>query len=247
MEEDETIATYNSKMKDIANEFFALGETMNNEKLVRKMTFEPIKTGKKKGIALKANCESEEEGDLAETVSLLAKFFNKTMKRFDKKPYTGGNIDGYIFNGHIVVMTWVVVGTVPGTNPNKYRWIHFHCGKRGHITPYCYKIYGRGKMKFSQPKVQWMRKNAIVSHVVFTSLKATAWIRWYFDNECSKHMTGNKSYLSKIEKVKGDFVTFGGGDKGKIVEKGTLSVEGLPALEDVLLVEGLTTNIINVS
>ncbi|GAA0151709.1 hypothetical protein LIER_10369 [Lithospermum erythrorhizon] len=37
MEEDETIATYNSKVKDIANESFALGEPMSNEKLVRKV------------------------------------------------------------------------------------------------------------------------------------------------------------------------------------------------------------------
>ncbi|GAA0173850.1 hypothetical protein LIER_41605 [Lithospermum erythrorhizon] len=31
------------------------------------MTFEPTETGKKKGISLKANCEGEEGGDLAET------------------------------------------------------------------------------------------------------------------------------------------------------------------------------------
>ncbi|GAA0155189.1 hypothetical protein LIER_12971 [Lithospermum erythrorhizon] len=47
------------------------------------------------------------------------------------------------------------------------------------------------------------------------------------------------------EKVKVDFVTVGG--KKKIVGKGTLSVEGLHTLEDVLLVEGFTANLISVS
>ncbi|GAA0142754.1 hypothetical protein LIER_03582 [Lithospermum erythrorhizon] len=60
-------------------------------------------------------------------------------------------------------------------------------------------------------------------------------------------MTGNKAYLSKIETIRGDYVTFGGGQKGKIVGKGSLKVEGFPELEEVLLVEGLTTNIISIS
>ncbi|GAA0138380.1 hypothetical protein LIER_34927 [Lithospermum erythrorhizon] len=37
MEEDETISSYNSKINYIANESFALGQTMSNEKLVRKI------------------------------------------------------------------------------------------------------------------------------------------------------------------------------------------------------------------
>ncbi|GAA0172008.1 hypothetical protein LIER_25918 [Lithospermum erythrorhizon] len=37
MEDDESIASYNNKIKDIANEFFSLGETTSNEKLVRKI------------------------------------------------------------------------------------------------------------------------------------------------------------------------------------------------------------------
>ncbi|GAA0146502.1 hypothetical protein LIER_06436 [Lithospermum erythrorhizon] len=37
MEEDETITTYNSKIKDLTNESFALGERTSNEKLVKKV------------------------------------------------------------------------------------------------------------------------------------------------------------------------------------------------------------------
>ncbi|GAA0149769.1 hypothetical protein LIER_08866 [Lithospermum erythrorhizon] len=68
--------------------------------------------------------------------------------------------------------------------------------------------------------MQWIRKETVVSHVVFTSLKATAWTGWYFDSGCSRHMTGNRSNLTSIKEVKTDFVTFGGGEKGKIIGKG---------------------------
>ncbi|GAA0149223.1 hypothetical protein LIER_36890 [Lithospermum erythrorhizon] len=86
----------------------------------------------------------------------------------------------------------------------------------------------------------------MVSHVVFTSLKATAWTGQYFDSGCSRYMTGNKSYLSNIEKVRNDYVTFGGREKGRIIGKWSLNIEGLPRLEGVLLVEGLTTNLISI-
>ncbi|GAA0174620.1 hypothetical protein LIER_41752 [Lithospermum erythrorhizon] len=68
-----------------------------------------------------------------------------------------------------------------------------------------------------------------------------------YNGGCSRHMTKNKSYLSKIEKVRSDYVTFGRGEKDRIVGKGLLSVDGLPKLKDVLLVEGLTTNLISIS
>ncbi|GAA0149904.1 hypothetical protein LIER_08961 [Lithospermum erythrorhizon] len=51
------------------------------------MKLESSGTDKKKGISLNASCKEGEEEDLAETMSLLANFFNKTMKRFTKKPY----------------------------------------------------------------------------------------------------------------------------------------------------------------
>ncbi|GJS23386.1 hypothetical protein Tco_0452018 [Tanacetum coccineum] len=45
----------------------------------------------------------------------------------------------------------------------------------------------------------------------------------YFDSRCSRHMTGNISYLSDFKEFNGGYVTFGGGAKGgKITGKGTL-------------------------
>ncbi|GAA0154495.1 hypothetical protein LIER_12455 [Lithospermum erythrorhizon] len=62
----------------MANEAFVHGEPMTNKKYVRK----------KKGVALNASCKEGNEEELKETMSLLAKKFNKTMKRFNKKPYS---------------------------------------------------------------------------------------------------------------------------------------------------------------
>ncbi|GAA0159088.1 hypothetical protein LIER_15955 [Lithospermum erythrorhizon] len=86
-----------------------------------------------------------------------------------------------------------------------------------------------------------------MSNVAFTSLKATAWTGWYFDSEWSRHVTGNKSYLSRIEKIRGDYVTFDEEEKDRIIENGSLNVEALSELEEVLLVKGLTANLINIS
>ncbi|GAA0149770.1 hypothetical protein LIER_08868 [Lithospermum erythrorhizon] len=74
MQEDETITTYNSKIKDLANESFSLGEKMSNDLLT-------------------SNSENGDE-NLAETVNMLAKNFNKILKRFNKKPYSGGSTPG---------------------------------------------------------------------------------------------------------------------------------------------------------
>ncbi|GAA0145721.1 hypothetical protein LIER_36175 [Lithospermum erythrorhizon] len=119
--------------------------------------------------------------------------------------------------------------------------------RKGHIAPYCYKVYGKGRSKYYLPEKQWVRKEPTVSNVVFTSLKATAWEGWYFDSGCSRHMTGNQSYLTKIVKLKRDCVTFGGGSKEKITGKYSLSMDGLPELENILLVDSFTVNLISIS
>ncbi|GJU17387.1 putative ribonuclease H-like domain-containing protein [Tanacetum coccineum] len=48
----------------------------------------------------------------------------------------------------------------------------------------------------------------------------------YVDSGCSRHMTGNMSYLLDFKEFDGGYVTFGGGAKGgKITGKGTLKTE----------------------
>jgi len=59
-------------------------------------------------------------------------------------------------------------------------------------------------------------------------------------------MTGVDKYLDVIPYAT-SYVTFGDGAKGKIVGIGNLTKQGLPRLDDVLLVEGLTANLITIS
>ncbi|GAA0144459.1 hypothetical protein LIER_35938 [Lithospermum erythrorhizon] len=258
------------------------------------MKIDSADTIKKKGIALKANCKDGKEEDLAETMNLLTKIFNKPMKRkyegfghiqvqclnYVKKQakgyyathsddYTdGGNEDVEDTVSNFVAFTTAILKEDCVTPTLNQSACHYR-EDEGEITEeeimanyqmlfdkwskltktYTFKEAERQKLesKYSQPRMEWVKKIAIVSHVVFTSLKATAWEGWYFNSECSKHMTGDKSNLSDIKKLSGDFVTFEGGAKGKITGKEILRVDGLPGLKDVLLVDGLTVNLISIS
>ncbi|GJW91910.1 hypothetical protein Tco_0169463, partial [Tanacetum coccineum] len=67
------------------------------------------------------------------------------------------------------------------------------------------------------------------------------------DSRCSRHMTGNMSYLSDYEEINGGFVAFGGDPKGgRITGKGKISTGKLD-FEDVYFVKELTFNLFSVS
>ncbi|GJV20680.1 putative ribonuclease H-like domain-containing protein [Tanacetum coccineum] len=67
------------------------------------------------------------------------------------------------------------------------------------------------------------------------------------DSGCSRHMTGNKSYLTNYEEIDGGFVAFGGNSKrGKITRKGKIKTGKLD-FEDVYFVKELKVNLFGVS
>ncbi|GKB03150.1 hypothetical protein Tco_0831239 [Tanacetum coccineum] len=67
------------------------------------------------------------------------------------------------------------------------------------------------------------------------------------DSGCSRHMTGNKSYLTDYEEINGGFVAFGGNSKGgKITGKGKIRTGKLD-FEDVYFVKELKFNLFSVS
>nr|GEV82798.1 putative ribonuclease H-like domain-containing protein [Tanacetum cinerariifolium] len=67
------------------------------------------------------------------------------------------------------------------------------------------------------------------------------------DSGCSRHMTGNISYLSDFQELNGGFVAFGGNPKGgKISGKGKIKTGKLD-FEDVYFVKELKFNIFSVS
>ncbi|CAJ2635655.1 unnamed protein product [Trifolium pratense] len=85
---------------------------------------------------------------------------------------------------------------------------------------------------------------ALIAH---TSLRASSREDWYFDSGCSRHMTGISKFLVGIKSFSTSFVTFGDGAKGEIVGIGELRSNSLPKLNNVLLVRGLTANLISIS
>ena len=70
---------------------------------------------------------------------------------------------------------------------------------------------------------------------------------WYFDNGCSRHMTGERSYLCDYQNMPDGYVSFGDGRKGRVLVKGNLLANGLPKLKSVLHVEGLKVNLLSIS
>nr|GEW36332.1 putative ribonuclease H-like domain-containing protein [Tanacetum cinerariifolium] len=68
-----------------------------------------------------------------------------------------------------------------------------------------------------------------------------------FDSGCSRHMTGNKSYLTDYQEINGGFVAFGGNAKGaKITRKGKIRTRKLD-FKDVYFVKELKFNLFSVS
>ncbi|GKD53811.1 ribonuclease H-like domain-containing protein, partial [Tanacetum coccineum] len=66
------------------------------------------------------------------------------------------------------------------------------------------------------------------------------------DSKCSRHMTGNKSYLSDYEEIDGRSVAFRGDPKGgRIADKGKISTSKLD-FEDVYFVKELKFNLFSV-
>ncbi|GJX60970.1 putative ribonuclease H-like domain-containing protein [Tanacetum coccineum] len=67
------------------------------------------------------------------------------------------------------------------------------------------------------------------------------------DSGCSRHMTGNRSYLIDYEEIDGGFVAFGGNSKGgKITRKGKIKTGKLD-FKDVYFVKELKFNLFSVS
>ncbi|XP_016651057.1 PREDICTED: uncharacterized protein LOC107881559 [Prunus mume] len=97
------------------------------------------------------------------------------------------------------------------------------------------------------PKSTWIARGHTKSLVVLNAFAASNTNSWYFDSGCSKHISGDKNVFSSLSLFDGGTVTFGGGHRSQVVGKGTVCIPSLPELKNVRFVEGLTSNLINVS
>jgi hypothetical protein len=72
--------------------------------------------------------------------------------------------------------------------------------------------------------------------------------KWYADNGCSIHMTGDKNKFWTLKEVNKGSVKFGDNSTSRIAKKGTLSLDnGKTKKENVFYVGGLEHNLLNVS
>ncbi|MCH79805.1 gag-protease polyprotein [Trifolium medium] len=160
-------------------------------------------------------------------------------------------------------------------------WVCHHCGRKGHIRPFCYKLYGYPERKLQskpmsavtsthkewKPKAERVKEredkasesgdtnkrdvkdveDQEIGLIARTPLNNFFKEEWYFDSECSRHMTGTSKILVGVTTYPTSFVTFGDGGKGEIVGIGNLTNGDLPKLENVLLVKDLTANLISIS
>ncbi|GKA13414.1 ribonuclease H-like domain-containing protein [Tanacetum coccineum] len=95
----------------------------------------------------------------------------------------------------------------------------------------------------------WRPKYKVIDHVSKNNGASISFKRFdHIDAQGrSKHMTGNRSYLTDYEEINGEFVAFGGNSKGgKITGKGKIRTSKLD-FEDVYFVKELKFNFFSVS
>jgi len=129
-------------------------------------------------------------------------------------------------------------------------WKDHFCNRQGHKKPFCYKLYGAPRLYQPRPVVSMVKKEwrpQCVGLITHTSLRASSSEDWYFDSGCSRHMIRVDKFLENFRPYAKSYVTFGDGAKGKIVGIGNLVSEGSLRLDNVLLVKGLTANLISIS
>ena len=107
-----------------------------------------------------------------------------------------------------------------------------------------------GESKQSQQKLhkkKWIHRRVNTGLIAHTSLRASSKEDRYFNKGCSRHMISVDKYLEDMRPYVSSYVTFGDGTKGKILGVGNLIKHGMPRLDNVFLVKGLTTNLNSIS
>ncbi|CAA0810072.1 Unknown protein, partial [Striga hermonthica] len=79
----------------------------------------------------------------------------------------------------------------------------------------------------------WVAKKSFNCFASALSLRTSLEGKWYLDSGCSRHMTGEPSYLMNIQSSSNGEVTFGDGVSNKVIGTGCLNLGGIPKLTDV--------------
>ena len=84
-----------------------------------------------------------------------------------------------------------------------------------------------------------------IPHIVQEQLWRNVIRPWYVDSGCSRHMTGDISQLTEIQNYNGGYVSFAGGENGKITQRGTVT-NGILQFDNVNFVPELKHSLLNV-
>ena len=71
--------------------------------------------------------------------------------------------------------------------------------------------------------------------------------KWFLDNGCSRHMTGDESKFAFLKKKNGGYVTFGDNAKERMIGQGNIGNGTSSLIESVLLVDGFKHNLLSIS
>ena len=95
----------------------------------------------------------------------------------------------------------------------------------------------------NKTKQVWVPKSSIFMQECLTVMHN----RWYLDSGSSRHMTGDKSKFCLLTESDCGKVTFGRNSKGKIIGSQKIGKNLSSYIDDVMLIEGLTYNLLSIS
>jgi len=72
-------------------------------------------------------------------------------------------------------------------------------------------------------------------------------LSWYLESGCSLHMIGERFMFQCLAFYHSGTVTFGGNQKGKIIEVGKIGIHSYPSIDNVLFLEGFKHNLLSIS
>ncbi|GAA0185892.1 hypothetical protein LIER_33180 [Lithospermum erythrorhizon] len=243
------------------------------------MMFEATELNKGKGVALQVSISDKREENLAETVNMLAQNFNKTLKHFNKKPYSGGSTQGSFDQGLIrdgrarsLEGSTVVEMCKAGRREYNAGNVKDSVTSRDTKETTVNLSVNEGMTDIKSHEEGDLTEEKLMANYQLLFIKWLKLTRAYTSGEVERVvlLKKNEDLMQCVERQKLELRILEDKIQGmikgiKMMNSSTTVLDeillqgkrsedntgvgfsGLPNLEDVLLVEGLTTNLISIS
>ncbi|XP_072993626.1 uncharacterized protein [Typha latifolia] len=249
-----TFDEFYAKLSDIVNSSFNLGEKIPENSIVRKILRSLLERFQVKVTAIEESkdIDSMKVEQLVEKTGIQKEEYLKSSTAFTKQSWKNASkLKLNLQTSESSTASKVNFSHIPRQKVSRKEFVPtcYHCGILGHIRPHC-KLLQKPRSVFiygMKTKAIWVKKSDLKCYVVHTALKALNSDLCYLDSGCSRHMSGDKSLFSNLEKHERGVVTFGDGNSSTVIGKGKVSSPGVPILENVLYVKGLKANLVSIS